>query len=213
MNWTVVQRILGLLLMMFSLTMLPPVIISMIFDEHATRPFLQGFGLTLAAGVLIWLPVHRSRKDLRLRDGFLVVAAFWTVLGTFGAAPFFFADAVSMSFTDAVFESVSGLTTTGATVLTGLDELPKSILYYRQQLQWLGGMGIIVLAVAVLPMLGVGGMQLYRAEAPGPRQSALVCLSRIYHCLRSKLHVGGHGLVRCALPRFLDRCDRRFFYS
>ncbi len=168
MNWAVVQRILGLLLMMFSVTMLPPVIISMIFDEHAARPFLQGFGLTLAAGVLIWLPVHRSRKDLRLRDGFLIVAAFWTVLGTFGAAPFYFADAITMSFTDAVFESVSGLTTTGATVLAGLDELPKSILYYRQQLQWLGGMGIIVLAVAVLPMLGVGGMQLYRAEAPGP---------------------------------------------
>lgn len=168
MNWTVVQKILGLLLMMFSLTMLPPVIIAIIFEEPSWRYFVEGFGLTLAAGVICWLPVHRSRKDLRLRDGFLVVAAFWTVLGTFGAAPFYFADAVTMSVTDAIFESVSGLTTTGATVLTGLDELPKSILYYRQQLQWLGGMGIIVLAVAILPMLGVGGMQLYRAETPGP---------------------------------------------
>jgi len=168
MNWTVVQRILGLLLMMFSLTMLPPVIIAIIFKEPSWLPFVEGFGLTLAAGLIIWLPVHRSRKDLRLRDGFLVVAAFWTVLGTFGAAPLYFADAITMSFTDAVFESMSGLTTTGATVLTGLDELPRSLLYYRQQLQWLGGMGIIVLAVAVLPMLGVGGMQLYRAETPGP---------------------------------------------
>jgi trk system potassium uptake protein TrkH len=168
MNWTVVQRILGLLLMMFSLTMLPPIIISLIFDEPSWIPFVEGFGLTLAAGFLFWLPVHRSRRELRLRDGFLVVAAFWTVLGTFGAAPLYFADALSMSLTDAVFESMSGLTTTGATVLTGLDELPRSILYYRQQLQWLGGMGIIVLAVAVLPMLGVGGMQLYRAETPGP---------------------------------------------
>ena len=154
--------------MMFSLTMLPPVIISLIFDDSSWLPFVEGFGLTFAAGLLCWLPVHRSRKDLRLRDGFLVVAAFWTVLGTFGAAPFYFADAITMSVTDAVFESMSGLTTTGATVLTGLDDLPKSILYYRQQLQWLGGMGIIVLAVAVLPMLGVGGMQLYRAETPGP---------------------------------------------
>jgi len=154
--------------MMFSLTMLPPVIIAIIFKEPSWLPFVEGFGLTLAAGLIIWLPVHRSRKDLRLRDGFLVVAAFWTVLGTFGAAPLYFADAITMSFTDAVFESMSGLTTTGATVLTGLDELPRSILYYRQQLQWLGGMGIIVLAVAVLPMLGVGGMQLYRAETPGP---------------------------------------------
>ncbi len=168
MNWTVVQRILGLLLMMFSVTMLPPIVFSIYYDDHSWLPFVEGFGLTLAAGILIWLPVHRSRKDLRLRDGFLVVAAFWTVLGTFGAAPLYFADGLSLSFTDAVFESMSGLTTTGATILTGLDELPVSILYYRQQLQWLGGMGIIVLAVAVLPMLGVGGMQLYRAEAPGP---------------------------------------------
>ena len=168
MNWTVVQRILGLLLMMFSLTMLPPILISFIFDEQSWMPFLRGFGLTLAAGFIFWLPVHKSKRDLRLRDGFLVVAAFWTVLGTAGAAPLYFADALSLSFTDAVFESMSGLTTTGATVLTGLDNLPKAILYYRQQLQWLGGMGIIVLAVAVLPMLGVGGMQLYRAEAPGP---------------------------------------------
>ena len=168
MNWTVVQRILGLLLMMFSLTMLPPIIIALMFDEPSWLPFVESFGLTLAAGLIFWLPVHRSRRDLRLRDGFLVVAAFWTVLGTFGAAPLYLADSITMSLTDAIFESMSGLTTTGATVLTGLDELPKSILYYRQQLQWLGGMGIIVLAVAVLPMLGVGGMQLYRAETPGP---------------------------------------------
>jgi len=168
MNWTVVQRILGLLLMMFSLTMLPPIAFSVFYNDGSWLPFVEGFGLTLAAGILIWLPVHRSRKDLRLRDGFLVVAAFWTVLGAFGAAPLYFADGLSLSITDAVFESMSGLTTTGATILTGLDELPVSILYYRQQLQWLGGMGIIVLAVAVLPMLGVGGMQLYRAETPGP---------------------------------------------
>lgn len=168
MNWTVVQRILGLLLMMFSVTMLPPIVISLIFNESSWLPFVEGFGITLVAGLLFWLPVHKSRKDLRLRDGFVVVAAFWTVLGTFGAAPLYFADALSLSFTDAVFESMSGLTTTGATVLTGLDELPRALLYYRQQLQWLGGMGIIVLAVAILPMLGVGGMQLYRAETPGP---------------------------------------------
>ncbi len=168
MNWSVVQRILGLLLMMFSLTMLPPILFSVLYADGAWLPFVEGFALTLAAGVVCWLPVRRERRELRLRDGFLVVASFWTVLGTFGAAPLYFADSLSMSITDAVFESISGLTTTGATVLTGLDALPKSILYYRQQLQWLGGMGIIVLAVAVLPMLGVGGMQLYRAETPGP---------------------------------------------
>ncbi len=168
MNWTVVQRILGLLLMMFSVTMLPPIIVSMIFDEQSWLPFVEGFALTLFAGLITWFPVRKLRKELRLRDGFVVVAAFWTVLGTFGAAPLYFADEITLSVTDAVFESMSGLTTTGATILTGLDALPRSILYYRQQLQWLGGMGIIVLAVAVLPMLGVGGMQLYRAETPGP---------------------------------------------
>jgi len=168
MNWTVALRILGLLLMMFSLTMLPPVLVSLYYNDQSWLPFLQSFFLTLGAGTLFWFPVRNKRKDLRLRDGFLVVASFWTVLGTAGAAPLFLADVPSMSFTDAVFESMSGLTTTGATVLTGLDFLPKSILYYRQQLQWFGGMGIIVLAVAVLPMLGVGGMQLYRAETPGP---------------------------------------------
>jgi len=168
MNWTVVQRILGLLLMMFSLTMLPPVAISIIYSDATWLPFIEAFSVTLLAGLVIWFPVRRARRDLRLRDGFLVVASFWTVLGTFGALPFYVSDVPAMSFIDALFESMSGLTTTGATVLTGLDSLPKSILWYRQQLQWLGGMGIIVLAVAVLPMLGVGGMQLYRAEMPGP---------------------------------------------
>ena len=168
MNWTVVQRILGLLLMMFSLTMLPPVIISLIFDDGSWLPFVEGFGLTLAAGFLFWLPVHRSRKELRLRDGFLVVAAFWTVLGTFGAAPLYFADAL-VAVTDR--RGVRVDVRADDDRRHGADRSRRaatSILYYRQQLQWLGGMGIIVLAVAVLPMLGVGGMQLYRAETPGP---------------------------------------------
>lgn len=168
MNLTVVQRILGLLLMIFSVTMLPPIVVSVIFAEESWMPFVGGFLAANIAGLLLWLPVRHANKDLRLRDGFLVVAMFWLVLGAFGAAPLYFAEVPTMSLTDAIFESMSGLTTTGATVLTGLDALPKSILYYRQQLQWLGGMGIIVLAVAVLPMLGVGGMQLYRAETPGP---------------------------------------------
>lgn len=168
MNWTVALRILGLLLMMFSLTMAPPVVVSLWFDDQSWLPFVESFVFILLAGTLFWFPVRHKRKDLRLRDGFLVVASFWTVLGTAGALPLWLADVPSMTFTDAVFESMSGLTTTGATVLIGLDALPESILFYRQQLQWFGGMGIIVLAVAVLPMLGVGGMQLMRAETPGP---------------------------------------------
>jgi len=168
MRFAVVQRILGMLLMIFSTSMLPPILVSYLYKDGSLLAFFYGFLVTFAAGFLAWLPVRNDRRDLRLRDGFGIVAGFWVVLGSFGAAPLLFSTEPSMALTDAVFEAISGLTTTGATVLSGLDELPKSILYYRQQLQWLGGMGIIVLAVAVLPMLGVGGMQLYRAETPGP---------------------------------------------
>ncbi len=168
MQLSAIQRILGILLMLFSLTMLPPVVVSLWYRDGATTPFLIGFVIIFLVGGLSWAPVRRQRRELRLRDGFMVVVMFWTVLGLTGALPFMLAHHPQMSLTDAVFESVSGLTTTGATVIIGLDALPRSILYYRQQLQWLGGMGIIVLAVAVLPMLGIGGMQIYRAETPGP---------------------------------------------
>ncbi|MCG8027601.1 MAG: potassium transporter, partial [Candidatus Thiodiazotropha taylori] len=168
MHLFVVQRILGVLLMVFSLTMLPPLAISVWVDDGALIGFTDAFIVTLGLGVAFWAPVRNKHQDLRVRDGFLVVVMFWVVLGLTGSLPFMFAESFNMSLTNAVFESVSGLTTTGATVIVGIDELPMSILYYRQQLQWLGGMGIIVLAVAVLPMLGIGGMQLYRAETPGP---------------------------------------------
>ena len=168
MKLTAVQKVLGLLLMLFSLTMLPPVGVSYFFADGTAESFLTALVLLLGLGTLIWLPVAKSRDELKLRDGFLVVALFWSVLGLAGALPFVLAEEPHLSLTDAAFESISGLTTTGATVIIGLDELPPAILYYRQQLQWLGGMGIIVLAVAILPMLGIGGMQLYRAETPGP---------------------------------------------
>ncbi|MCG5514521.1 MULTISPECIES: TrkH family potassium uptake protein [unclassified Ectothiorhodospira] len=168
MHWASVLRVVGLLLMLFSGTMLPPAIVSLIYDDGGLLPFIVSFGVLLALGLLLWLPVCRSRQDLRTRDGFLIVVLFWTVLGLSGALPLTLSQAPSVSFTDAAFESMSGLTTTGATVLVGIDDLPESIRFYRQQLQWLGGMGIIVLAVAILPMIGVGGMQLYRAETPGP---------------------------------------------
>ena len=121
-----------------------------------------------SSGLVLLLFTARTRKELGTKDGFLVVTLFWAVLGTAGCLPLLLSSAVELSITDAVFESLSGLTTTGATVISGLDSLPKSILFYRQLLQWLGGLGIIVLAMALLPMLGVGGMQLYRAESPGP---------------------------------------------
>lgn len=163
-----VQRVLGLLLAMFSVTMIVPMLVSLYFRDGTWPVFIESFAITAGFGIAMWWPVRRRRQELRLRDGFLVVSLFWVVLGLFGAAPLLLTDVPQMSFTDAAFESISGLTTTGATVLVGLDALPPAILFYRQQLQWFGGLGIIVLAVAVLPMLGVGGMQLYRAETPGP---------------------------------------------
>lgn len=169
MRRTVIQRILGQLLMVFSISMIPPMLVAMYYSEvDGYRIFGEAFIATLMTGFFLWLPYCKHHGDLRLRDGFIIVVLFWTVLGTFGALPLLLSDAVSISIVDSMFESISGLTTTGATVLTNLDSLPNSILFYRQQLQWLGGMGIIVLAVAILPMLGVGGMQLYRAETPGP---------------------------------------------
>jgi len=187
MSYHPVQRILGSLLMAFSFFMLPPLFVSyfygwqtsedpyslffLIHGDGGARAFILAFAIIFLAGILLWYPARGGAdggRDLKIRDGFLVVSAFWLGLGLAGAVPLMVADSPHMPLTDAVFESISGLTTTGATVLVGLDELPKSILFYRQLLQWLGGMGIIVLAVAILPMLGIGGMQLYRAETPGP---------------------------------------------
>jgi trk system potassium uptake protein TrkH len=168
MQLLVIQRILGLLLVIFSSTLLPPIAVELYYQDGSVLPFVEAFTLTLVGGILLYLPVKNQKKELRLRDGFLVVVLFWTVLGVFGGLPFYLSDTPDLSITDAVFESISGLTTTGATVIVGLDQMPHSLLFYRQEIQWLGGMGIIVLAVAVLPMLGIGGMQLFRAETPGP---------------------------------------------
>lgn len=168
MHIRIALRILGSLLMMFSLTMLPPSLMSFLHADEAHPVFFRAFAFTLVAGFVLWLLFRGDRSEMRIKDGFLVTVLSYIALGSFGALPLVDERALGLGVADGLFESFSGLTTTGATVLTGIDGLPKSILYYRAQLQWLGGMGIIVLAVAILPMLGVGGMQLYRAETPGP---------------------------------------------
>ncbi len=172
MQYAVVQRILGILLSLFSLTLLPPITIAWWSSDDSLQGFLTAFSIIIATGLFLWLPVRNIRNELKLRDGFVVVVLFWVGLGFTGSIPFVLSETLHLSFTDAVFESMSGLTTTGATIITGIDNLPKSILFYRQELQWLGGMGIIVLAVAILPILGIGGMQLYRAETPGPMKES-----------------------------------------
>ncbi|MBT3277327.1 MAG: potassium transporter, partial [Candidatus Thioglobus sp.] len=167
MQFSIVFKTIGLLLMVFSLTQLPPIVVDTIYQQQEASSFLAAFALTFISGLLFYLPFRKSTKDFRIREGVLVVVSFWFVLSLFATTPFLLSESLSMGFSDAFFESMSGLTTTGATVLSGLDDLPMAILYYRQQLQWLGGMGIIVLAVAILPMLGVGGMELYHAESSG----------------------------------------------
>jgi len=168
MQLLVIQRILGLLLIVFSSTLLPPIIVGLSYGDGAVMPFVESIVVFLVIGFSLYIPVRKQKKELRLRDGFLVVVLFWTVLGIASGLPIYLSGIYEISITDSIFESISGLTTTGATVIVGIDRLPHSLLIYRQELQWLGGMGIIVLAVAVLPMLGVGGMQLFRAETPGP---------------------------------------------
>ncbi|VAX09193.1 Trk potassium uptake system protein TrkH [hydrothermal vent metagenome] len=162
---TVIQ-ITGFLCMAFSLTMLAPLLVSFWYDDGEAGRLLIDFVVMLSIGFLLWVPFRKRHYQLRRRDGFFIVVIFWILLSLLGLAPFYFG--LDLSFIDALFESVSGLTTTGATVISDLDQRPRSILFYRQELQWFGGMGLIVLAVAVMPMLGIGGMSVYRAEAPGP---------------------------------------------
>jgi trk system potassium uptake protein TrkH len=177
-----IPRIVGLFLLLYSLTLLPPILISALYQDHELPHFLASLAITVASGLLLWWPARHQRLTIHNRDGFIIVALFWFVLGLISALPFLFGP--HLSLTNAFFEAVSAFTTTGATVMTGLDSLPPSILFYRQQLQWFGGMGVIVLAVAILPMLGIGGMQLYRAETPGPFKDQKIA-PRLVHCARS----------------------------
>ncbi|MEC7875821.1 MAG: TrkH family potassium uptake protein [Pseudomonadota bacterium] len=202
MQLAVILRILGILLSLFSLTMIPPLIISLVTNDGSITPFLLAFVIILLTGLAFWLPVRNFRNDLRLRDGFVVVVIFWVGLGVAGSIPLLISKTPDLSITNAIFESISGLTTTGATIIAEIDTLPKSILFYRQELQWLGGMGIIVLAVAILPMLGIGGMQLYRAETPGPVKDTKLT-PRITETAKSLWYIYLTMTIACALSYYL----------
>lgn len=162
-----ILRILGLLMLMYSVTLLPPFLLSLYFGDGSATAFSVAFAEIVGLGLLAWWPNRERREELTPRDGFLVVTLFWLLFGTIGAFPFLLAPHHELVFVDALFESFSGLTGTGSSVIADVDSLPPSLNYYRHQLCWLGGMGIVVLAIAILPMLGVGGMQLYKAESPG----------------------------------------------
>jgi trk system potassium uptake protein TrkH len=167
-----ILNVLGALLALFASYYLLPIATALIYGEQESlHVFLRCGAATLAAGVLLWLATRHHRAELKPRDGYLLVSLSWMLVTLTAAIPMML-DGPRLSFTDAFFESMSGLSTTGSTVITGLDQLPHAFNLWRCALHWLGGMGIIVLAVAVLPLLGVGGMQLYRAEAPGPVKDA-----------------------------------------
>ena len=168
MQFAAIFRILGMLIMIFSINMLPPIVIALSYGEvGGISPFIKTFIVSFVSGLLLWIACNRGSRELKVRDGFLLTTLAWIVISIYGAIPFIFTVSPH-SFINAFFESVSGLTTTGAEVFTGLNNWPHSLIFYHQQLHFFGGMGILVLAVAVLSFLGVGGMQLYRAEASGP---------------------------------------------
>jgi trk system potassium uptake protein TrkH len=168
MSWLLaVCPVLGIIAMAMSLSHLLPVAISLALEDGITPVFLASMALNFAVGALLWLGTRRYKHELQLREGILLIILVWTGGALFAAVPLYFG-IPGISFTDAYFESMSGLTATGATLLDGLDYLAPSINVWRAELQWLGGMGVIVLVVAVLPMIGVGGRQISKAEIPGP---------------------------------------------
>jgi len=162
-----VLHVLGSMLMMFSITYLLPVVTSIIYADGQLFDFAVAALVSLGVGAAIWAATRSHRRELRSRDGFLLVTLAWVLMSAIATVPLLIA-IPGLSFTDAFFETMSGLSTTGATVLVGIDHLPPSINLWRHALNWYGGMGIIVLVVAILPVLGVGGMQMYKAETPGP---------------------------------------------
>lgn len=166
-----VIHVLGMMLVMFSFTYLLPIITSLIYHDGALLNFVWSMMMTFMAGTLLATLTHRFRGELSIRHGYLLVVVMWTAIPAVATLPLLM-EFPKLSFTDAYFETMSGLTTTGATVLVGLDTMPQSVNLWRHELVWLGGMGIIVLVVAIMPLLGIGGRQLYKAETPGPMKDS-----------------------------------------
>lgn len=166
-----VTNVLSKIILVFGLTMLVPLGIAYWSEDDSSVVFGEAILVTMSCGTAIGLMTRRYKRELQIRDGFLLVVLVWLLLPLFGMLPLlrFFPD---ISFAKAYYEATSGLTASGGTVLTGLDTLPYSINLWRGEMVWLGGMGLIVLAVAILPMLGVGGRQLFKAEIPGPMKES-----------------------------------------
>jgi trk system potassium uptake protein TrkH len=161
-----IAKILGVLLVLIALLMLPGAAISISYEE-TPWPILTSAVITLIIGLMLFLSFSKEDRNIRKREGYLIVALSWVFMAGFGMLPFFFSEEV-VTFEDALFETVSGFTTTGATILTDIEALPKGLLFWRSMTHWIGGLGIIVLTVAIFPLLGIGGIELFVAESPGP---------------------------------------------
>ena len=196
-----VANVLGRLMMLFSLSYVVPIAGAFLWHDGMEIDFLLGMGITLGVGGLLHLATWRHRRELKVRDGFLLVTFSWVIMGAIAAVPLMLIY-TDLSFTNALFETISAMTTTGGTVLVGLDHAPQSVNLWRHLLQWLGGLGIIVLAVAILPLLGVGGMQLYRAEMPGPMKEARLT-ARIADTAKALYLVYAGATVACGLALWL----------
>ena len=164
MNLKSILNLFSILVLFFSFSYVFPIIVSIIYEDGALHLFLKTLIIVASIGFIGFFFTRKVKSDLSQKDGFLIIVMFWVVLSTVGSVPFYLS---GMSAIDSFFESMSGITTTGATVIANIDILPESILFYRQLLQWMGGMGLIVLAIAVMPLLGIGGGQLYKTEIPG----------------------------------------------
>jgi trk system potassium uptake protein TrkH len=208
MQFIVILKTLGALLLFFSATMLPPLGIAWYYHDGAWQAFLESFCVLVVVGSALWLPFLHVKRELKARDCFLLVTLVWSGLALFGAMPFMLSTNPHLSFTNAVFESMSGLTTTGATVIADVEVLPHAIQFYRQQLQFFGGMGIVVLAVAILPILRIGGLQLYQAETPGPAKDSKLT-PRITQTAKALWFIYLGLTVACTL--FYWACNISFF--
>ncbi len=195
------QRVLGAIVAFSSLSKLPPAFLALALGEPEAKVFLFSFALTASAGLVMYWPVRHIAYEFRLRDGFAIVTLTWAAASVVSALPFMYAPP-HLGFSAAMFEAASGLTTTGATIIVGLDALPKSVLLFRQVLQFLGGMGIVILAVAILPMLKIGGTQLFRAESTGPGKDTKLT-PRIAETAKALWAVYAALVALCALAFWL----------
>ena len=205
-NFKIIFRGLGFLLIVESIAMAIALLVSLIYQESDTLAFAISALISFGLGIITVLSTQKANKNIGKREGFIIVSLVWIVFSLFGSIPYMLSDAIP-SFTNAFFETMSGFTTTGSSVLNNIEEMPHGILFWRSITQWLGGMGIIVLSLAILPIFGIGGMQLYSAEVPGPtpdkispkiRQTAKNTVGNLYDfyiCRNCTIDLWRNGIV------------------